>query len=153
MNIHAENAIQCSNFIGETLDHAAVCGFKELLFIGHIGKFVKLAGGIMNTHSRYADCRMELIAAHTALAGGSQTLINKLMECVTTDEAVSLLKANGLNEIVMRSLIGRIDFYLNNRTYGNIHTQTVMFSNQHGILAKTDGADELLRRIQTEGKK
>ena len=38
-------------------------GAKGLLFIAHIGKFVKVAGGIMNTHSQNADARSEIMAA------------------------------------------------------------------------------------------
>lgn len=34
--------------------------FKQVLLAGHIGKLVKLAGGVMNTHSKYADARTEL---------------------------------------------------------------------------------------------
>jgi cobalt-precorrin-5B (C1)-methyltransferase len=153
LNVRVNNAIQCSNFIGETIDYAAQCGFSELLLIGHIGKFVKLAGGIMNTHSRYADCRMELITAHTALAGADHSLLEKIMQCVTTDDAISLLKDAGCYDSVMHYLIGKIDYYVNQRTYGKLKIETVMFSNQYGILAKTDGADQLLRIIQTEENK
>lgn len=153
LDVRVNNSIQCSNFIGETIDYAAQCGYTELLMIGHIGKFVKLAGGIMNTHSRYADCRMELITAHTALAGADHSLLEKLMQCVTTDDAISLLKDAGYYDSVMHSLIEKIDYYANQRTYGKLKIETVMFSNQYGILAKTDGADQLLRIIQTEENK
>ena len=36
--------VQCSNFVGETLDMLAKEGFEEILLVGHIGKLVKLAG-------------------------------------------------------------------------------------------------------------
>ena len=48
---------------------AAAEHFAEVLLVGHVGKLVKLAGGIMNTHSRCADCRTELFCAHAALCG------------------------------------------------------------------------------------
>lgn len=150
MQIDLENAIKCSNFFGETLDHALACDFKGLLFIGHIGKFVKLAGGIMNTHSRYADCRMELISAHAALAGANQKQIYSIMQSVTTDEAIDILNAIRLKEAVIHSLIAKIQFYLNNRTYNKIQIETIMFSNKHGLLAKTKGVDKLLQIIQSE---
>ncbi len=53
--------MKCSNFIGDALDEAAALGFADVLLVGHIGKLAKLAGGVMNTHSRYADCRTELL--------------------------------------------------------------------------------------------
>ena len=44
--------------------------FRSLLLIGHIGKLVKLGAGVMNTHSRSADARMETLAACLLQAGG-----------------------------------------------------------------------------------
>ena len=52
-------AVKCSNYIGETIDDAVSLGMKGILLIGHVGKLVKLAAGVMNTHSRQADCRMK----------------------------------------------------------------------------------------------
>ena len=43
--------VKCSNFIGDALDIASTHPFEEILLVGHIGKLVKLAGGVMNTHS------------------------------------------------------------------------------------------------------
>lgn len=64
--------IKCSNFIGDALDAAATEHFEEVLLVGHIGKLVKVAGGIMNTHSRMADCRTELFCTYAALAGAKK---------------------------------------------------------------------------------
>ena len=51
--------VKTSNFIGDTMDMAAASKFEQVVLVGHIGKLVKLAGGVMNTHSRTADCRTE----------------------------------------------------------------------------------------------
>ncbi len=59
MNIDLTYSMKCSNYVGETLDMARELGVKGILFIAHIGKFIKVAGGIMNTHSRNADSRAE----------------------------------------------------------------------------------------------
>ena len=58
-----DKSVKCSNFIGNTIDMAAELGFCAMLLTGHIGKLIKVAGGIMNTHSHEGDCRMELLAA------------------------------------------------------------------------------------------
>ena len=60
-------AVLCSNFVGEALDYSYETGFRSIILIGHLGKFVKLAGGIMNTHSHNADSRMEILSANAAL--------------------------------------------------------------------------------------
>ena len=58
-----DRSVKCSNFIGDTIDMAIAAGFEKMLLTGHIGKLVKVAGGIMNTHSKDGDCRMELLVA------------------------------------------------------------------------------------------
>lgn len=61
-----------SNFVGDAIDCCVREGFTNVLLVGHIGKLVKVAGGIMDTHSRTADCRAEILAAHAALAGAGR---------------------------------------------------------------------------------
>ena len=61
---------------------------KGILLAGHIGKFVKLAAGVMNTHSRQADCRMEVLASHAAMAGADRETVRGIMRCINTSEAI-----------------------------------------------------------------
>ena len=69
LGINPDLAVKCSNYVEDTIDDAKLLGMKGLLLIGHVGKFIKLAAGVMNTHSRTADCRMEVFASHAAMAG------------------------------------------------------------------------------------
>ncbi|MCD7843434.1 MAG: cobalt-precorrin-5B (C(1))-methyltransferase CbiD [Clostridiales bacterium] len=75
LGLDLSQSVQCSNYIGDTLDYAAAKGFRSLLLVGHLGKLVKCAAGVMNTHSRVADCRMETLAAHAALCGAGQETV------------------------------------------------------------------------------
>lgn len=93
--------MKCANFIGDALDQAAAEGFESVLLVGHVGKLVKLAGGIMNTHSRYADCRTELFCAYAAVCGGGQALCEALLDSATTDACIALLDQAGLRAPVM----------------------------------------------------
>ncbi|MBN7772395.1 cobalt-precorrin-5B (C(1))-methyltransferase CbiD [Clostridium aminobutyricum] len=142
-------SVKCSNFIGESLDYAQEKEFKGILFVGHIGKLVKVAGGIMNTHSKYADSRMEVLAAHAALCGGDQVLIKQIMNSITTDQAYELLLEKGQNflEAVMKSLLDKIDYHLENRIHHTMHIGAIMFSNKYGLLGKTKNADEILNKL------
>ena len=47
MTLPFERNIKCSNYVGETIDMAVDMGVKGILFVAHIGKFVKVAAGIM----------------------------------------------------------------------------------------------------------
>ncbi|MCB6367901.1 cobalt-precorrin-5B (C(1))-methyltransferase, partial [Intestinibacillus massiliensis] len=81
-NLDQLDYVKCSNFIGETLSYLKEQDFKGVLLAGHIGKLVKVAAGMMNTHSKYGDRRMETLAEHAALAGVSQPQICQIRECV-----------------------------------------------------------------------
>ena len=41
----------------------------------------------MNTHSSYADCRLEVIGLYSALSGADRKTVEQITECVNTDEA------------------------------------------------------------------
>ena len=136
--------IKCSNYIGLSLDAAAEAGFKEVLLVGHVGKLIKLAGGIMNTHSREADGRAELMAACVLRAGADADLARKMFNCVTTDEMLRILKEKGLLERVMKEAAERIGFYLNARVRGQFEIGSVVFSDLYGVLCTTGCAGRWL---------
>lgn len=139
-----DKSVKCSNFIGETLDMAAELGFEKLLLTGHIGKLVKVAGGIMNTHSREADCRMEILAAASLRAGAETDVLNQILECISTEEAVRILDTAGLKEKAMQIVMDRIIFHLDHRVQGRLKVECIMYANEFGELAKSDGAEALL---------
>lgn len=126
--------VTCSNFIGDTLDMVRYHEFRSVLLVGHIGKLVKLAGGIMDTHSKIADARMELFALHAALAGGDIGLMQSILSCVTTEEALLLLQEVGLKDSVVMSLLYTSDSYLARRAKKEFAVGLVMFSQKQGLL-------------------
>ena len=138
--------VKCSNFIGEALDEAVLDGFSEILLVGHVGKLVKLAGGIFNTHSRMADCRAELFCAHAALAGGDKTLCRALMDCSTTDACLARLDEAGLRDPVMAGLLGAMQEHLSRRAGETCAVGAVLFSNEYGLLGETPEAKEIMER-------
>ena len=135
----------CSNFIGDSLDEAAVQGFAEILLVGHAGKLVKLAGSVMNTHSRTADCRAELLCAHAAVCGADTDTCRALMATPTVDAALAVLDAAGLRALVLASLLAAIDQRLARRAGGAYRVGAALFTNQYGLLGLTAGAKEIVQ--------
>ena len=145
--LQLEDAVKCSNFVGEALDAAVEFGAKGVLLVGHIGKFVKLAGGIMNTHSHNADARMELLTVHAAVLGAPVELLQKMMECVTTDDALKYLKEADLMEPVMEQIMEKMEFYVNQRAQHQLELGVITFSNVFGILGQTKNVPDLVKKI------
>ena len=145
-----ELAVKCSNYVGETIDDAKLLGMEGILLIGHVGKFIKLAAGVMNTHSRQADCRMEVFAAHAAMAGADRETVCRLMQCINTTEAIEIVREQGLLGQVMKTVTERIEFYLRQRAGEELRIGMILFSLEDGILGRTKEADFLLEQIRGE---
>ena len=143
LQLNMDQAVSCSNYFGATLDAAVVLGFERLLIVGHIGKMAKVAGGIMNSHSRVADCRVEVLAAHAALVGASRDTVETIMNAATTDAALDALYECGLAEATMQSLMVRLADKLDHRVGGALQVEAIVFSNVHGVLGMTPGAAAL----------
>ena len=143
-------SVKCSNFIGETIDMAVECGFEKMLLTGHIGKLVKVSGGIMNTHSREADCRVELLVAAGLRAGVSRDNLMKILDSATTTEAIGYLEEEKKTKPVMDYLMERIIYYMNKRAGGKMKIECILYDNQYGELAKSEGAEEFLHELQHE---
>ena len=156
-----DKSIKCSNYIGETLDMASELGYKKILLAGHIGKLVKVAGGIMNTHSKEADCRMEILTAISAINGADNSLCMNIMECVTTEEALRLIDAAGLKDAVMNEVTKRIEIHLADRVrrrtdaisagdLPDMQADVIVYSNEYGILGMSKGAEEWFTLLAQE---
>lgn len=138
-------AVKCSNFIGSTIDMAVEEGAESMLLIGHGGKLIKLAAGIMNTHSSWADGRMEILAAHGAACGAKREMVEQILEAVTVDEGLRLLETeDGLREQVMKRVMARLEQYVKQRAGGRLRAEVIVFTNERGILGSTTGADDML---------
>lgn len=148
MELDVENSMKCSNYVGETIDMAVDLGIKGILVVAHIGKFIKVAGGIMNTHSRCADSRAELMAAAAVRAGASIETAREILGTITTEEAVGILKREGLTEPAMAEITQRVRYYLQHRCHGALQTEAILFSNQHGYLGETEGAERLIKNFE-----
>ena len=150
MDLPYEKNIKCSNYVGETIDMAVDMGFKGILFIAHIGKFVKVAAGIMNTHSHSADGRMEVLSSNAIRAGAPLECAKEILDASTTDEALEILERYQVMQGTMREILDRIQFYLNHRSYEQILLGAVIFNNTCGYLGQTADAAELIEKISAQ---
>ncbi|MBC3536910.1 cobalt-precorrin-5B (C(1))-methyltransferase CbiD [Megasphaera hominis] len=145
LHLDVERRVTCSNYVGDMLDYAVYCGFTDVLLIGHAGKLIKLALGIMNTHSRYADGRTEFMALQAIFAGASVETAKRIYASRTTDEAIAILKEAQVLEPVMQAATERIEYYMEQRVHGELRCGAILFSNTYGVLGETSHVPELIR--------
>ncbi|MEY8532174.1 cobalt-precorrin-5B (C(1))-methyltransferase CbiD [Blautia pseudococcoides] len=150
MDLPLEEAMKCSNYVGETIDMAVSMGVEGILFVSHIGKFVKVAAGIMNTHSRCADARAEVLASNAIRAGISAPAALEILNTVTTDEALVLIEREGKLQETIKEITDRISYYLHHRAYDRMMLGAVIFSNEFGYLGETEKAGELMELLREQ---
>ena len=150
MPFSLERSVTCSNFIGDAIDIGIELGFSSILIIGHIGKLVKLGAGIMNTHSSWADGRMEVLVTCGLFAGADTDTLKKLPDCATADAAMDILADAGYLEKTLDILSQRMDYYLRGRVKDEVKIAALAFSYKREINVKTAFADELIKAVSEE---
>ena len=145
-----ERSVTCSNFIGDAIDIGMELGFESILIVGHIGKLVKLGAGIMNTHSSWADGRMDVLVTCGVLAGADTDTLKRLPECATADAAMDILEEGGYLEKTADILSQRMDSYLRARVKDSIPIAALAFSYKRQLQVRTALAEELIKAITEE---
>lgn len=125
--------VKTSNYIGEVIDEALRLGVKRVLWVGHSGKMIKVAGGNFNTHSKISDSRMEIIAAYLGVMGAEKDFISKVLLANTTDEAVDMIMESPYMN-VFDVIADKVSAKCKGRAFGEIEFGTVLFTNKHGMI-------------------
>lgn len=132
LDIKKDQIIQMTNFVGFMLNEARKRDIKEITLLGHIGKLVKVGGGIFNTKHSVADSRKEILGVHAALCGAKQDIIKEIFETKTTEEILSILKRINLDKEVLNSVASAIQSQIYDRF--EIKTNVILVDMKGNIL-------------------
>ncbi len=151
VHISMANSIRCRNYIGDTLDMAAMVGMENFLLVGSTSKLIRLAAGIMDTHTWNADGRREVLSLHTVLSGGTISQARILQDIATTDQMLAKLTEWGLRDAVMKSICMKIGDYVQNR----LGSKTMRFGvipvhPDYGILGQTPDIRDVMAAVSRE---
>lgn len=136
LNLTGEK-IKISNFIGDMLLYSHSKGFEKITLVGHIGKLSKLSIGAFNTHNKVCDVRIEAFIYYLALSGAEKSIMDKINECKTSEEALEILKIEGYDHIIDDMIAGcskRIKRYVKDE---NFNIEVIMYSMDYGILGRS----------------
>lgn len=137
LGVDLAKSVKSSNYIGDTIDLAISYGMKDFLLVGNIGKLVKLAAGIFNTHSKVADGRGEIFAVHAAMAGAGANVVQEIYNCINTDRMLDVVEREGLREAVMQSILAAIEKHVAGRIGDAMRFGVIVFSEKYGYLGQT----------------
>ena len=148
LNLSTKPGIMCSNFIDVALDSSVEFGFKNILLVGHIGKFVKLGIGMFNTHSHNGDGRIETLLSCALDAGANIEILKEIQKCVTTNAVLDILYENDLLDKTMEVLNERIQHNIDRRVPDDINVGFICFANTgdySGVLFESENVEDLKR--------
>lgn len=151
MEAFMNSLVTMSNFVGRTIDITAELGFSGIVIAGHMGKLVKIGNGIMNTHSREADGRMDTMLS-CALSAGTEDLelLRKIQGSNTTDEVMDHLKQAGILDDTIKVFLKRAAWHLAHRSRAEMKTGMIVFGTKGEYLGETEDADMILRNVLEE---
>ncbi|MDO5848310.1 MAG: cobalt-precorrin-5B (C(1))-methyltransferase CbiD [Methanobrevibacter sp.] len=103
-NISLDQIVQTGNFVGFMFEEAKKRGIDSFTFFGHIGKLIKVAGGIFDTKHAVADGRREIMITHAVLCGASNEVAEQLYDSKTTEDMLDILNKEDLSLKVCNSI-------------------------------------------------
>ena len=128
------DGVKISNFIGDSISYCYNNGFKSVVLVGHIGKLCKLSLGAFNTHSKICDLRIESFVYYLAMRQANMNVIEKVNQCITSEEALNVIIDSGYKCIIKDMIDGsesRIRRYVKDEHFD---IKVVMYSMDLGIL-------------------
>lgn len=140
---HSTAIIKIGNYLGFMLDQCLAHDMEEVLLIGHIGKLVRLAGGVFDSYSKVADARIEILAANLAWLGAPQPVIRELFDCLTTEAALEVIERHGYDALYAL-LCRKAEQRSMQRVYDKLRVGVLMFSMDQRVLGTGDVAAGLL---------
>lgn len=139
-----EAMVQTSNFIGFMLEAGADHGLERILLFGHIGKLAKVAAGVFHTHNRVGDARLEVLAAYSAAQGMPAEGVQRILQAVTTEEALPVIEEYGLQS-VYQIIAARASYRAERLLFNRLQVGTVLVTLQGKLLGMDEKAKEIGR--------
>jgi cobalt-precorrin-5B (C1)-methyltransferase len=164
LDIIVKPYVMCSNYLGDTLDCAIENSMKNVLLVAHIGKLVKCAIGILNTHSRHGDGRIEAFIRSALVCNAPLQCLKEIEGCATTDAVLQVLVKYKILEEVLENIKMRVLNTINKRCSGFLNVEIICFTKvsfdrlnrpkgsseyldkNNKVLFYTDNAESLINR-------
>ena len=142
---NTSQAVVISNFVGYMFDRACEFEAKKIYFIGELGKFVKVAGGIFHTHSRVSDAKMEILTANCLLVGESMENLKKIMASNTTEEATKYIEKKEVYNLIAKKAKQKCEEYCR-RNGWDLEVETLIISAEREELGSSKNFFEHFKR-------
>lgn len=135
-----EAFIEMGDFIGFTLKHIARQKIPQVSLVGMMGKFSKLARGVMMVHSKSAPINFEFLAELANRVGVDEETQQEILQANTASQVGEILQGN---EAYFESLCKNCCYYALNHMQADIKVSTSIYAMNGDCLGKAENIDKL----------
>lgn len=146
LGLGQENLVKIGNFVGHMFSYVSEQGTHEVLYVSHLGKAIKILGSMKDTHSKYGDCRLELLAAYGIRQDMRLEALKEILGCVSTDAAVAVMKRENCLQQVLDSILIDLESRLAELASDKTRVGVVLFNHEYGLLGTGELGKEMLER-------
>ncbi|KEO81805.1 cobalt-precorrin-5B (C(1))-methyltransferase [Tumebacillus flagellatus] len=130
-----EAFIQMGDFVGFSLRHAKRQGASQVSLVGMMGKFSKIAQGVMMVHSKSAPVDFGFLAEVAADCGAPPDLLAEIQTANTATQVGDLMQGAGLG-IFFEKLCGHACRHSLDEVGGGLRVETVLTTMKGDLLGR-----------------
>ncbi|MGE7021868.1 cobalt-precorrin-5B (C(1))-methyltransferase [Solibacillus cecembensis] len=135
-----ESFIEMGDFVGFTLKHIARKKFSKVSLVGMMGKFSKVAQGVMMVHSKSAPISFEFLANIAQNSGVEEPLLNEILTANTASQVGEILQGN---EAFFEALCKNCCYYALAHMNTQISVSTSLYAMNGDCLGKAENIEKL----------
>lgn len=134
-HLQEEAFIEMGDFVGFTMKQCKARGMKKVILVGMMGKFSKVAQGVMMVHSKSAPVDFDFLATLAEQAGASAELVEKVREANTASEVGDLMREAG-HERFFTLLTKAIAKHCYDEAGGGLEVEVVIITMKKELLGR-----------------
>lgn len=135
-----EAFIEMGDFVGFTLKHIARKKIPNVSLVGMMGKFSKVAQGVMMVHSKSAQVSLEFLAGIARKVGVENAVIEEILQANTASQVGDMLQGNAA---FFEALCKNCCYYSLAHMNAKINISTSLYAMNGDCLGKAENIDKL----------
>jgi cobalt-precorrin-5B (C1)-methyltransferase len=136
-SLSEEAFIQMGDFVGFSLQHAKRLSSEKVSLVGMMGKFSKVAQGVMMVHSKSASVDFQFLADVAVQAGGTTSLQQAILNANTASQVGDLAAEAGVHTF-FEILCRHASTHAVNQVGGGITVETVLVTMKGDVLGRAE---------------
>lgn len=137
-----EAFIEMGDFVGFTLKHCKRLGMRKVSLVGMMGKFSKVAQGVMMVHSKSAPINFEFMAKLAADVGATGEVLELVKNANTASQVGEIMAEHGFDQFFTH-LCEACCYAGLNHVRGGLTLSTSIYTMKGELLGKADDIDEI----------